>query len=232
MMARITPNTSVRPPDAGVALVVVLLATVLLTALGVGLVTLSDADRVVAFGHEGYHATGHAADAVAELVVHELAQVADWTDTLNGSAQSSFRDVTVTPRIPARGVTDLLAFTTALQREMDAGSDWGADNPVWQLLAFGWLGDVISAPGIARRDYIVVWAADDSAETDGDPRRDHNGVIWLLVRSMGQSGATQTRRVVLERARFVQDPEVEDPAPAQFRTGPGSVRVLSWRAVP
>jgi hypothetical protein len=151
MMARITPNTSVRPPDAGVALVVVLLATVLLTALGVGLVTLSDADRVVAFGHEGYHATGHAADAVAELVVHELAQVADWTDTLNGSAQSSFRDVTVTPRIPARGVTDLLAFTTALQREMDAGSDWGADNPVWQLLAFGWLGDVISAPGIARR---------------------------------------------------------------------------------
>jgi hypothetical protein len=165
-------------------------------------------------------------------VVHELAQVADWTDTLNGSAQSSFRDVTVTPRIPARGVTDLLAFTTALQREMDAGSDWGADNPVWQLLAFGWLGDVISAPGIAMRDYIVVWAADDSAETDGDPRRDHNGVIWLLVRSMGQSGATQTRRVVLERARFVQDPEVEDPAPAQFRTGPGSVRVLSWRAVP
>ena len=39
---------------------------------------------------------------------------------------------------------------------------WGANNPRWQLFAYGPLGGA----------YVIVWAGDDPAETDGDPGRD------------------------------------------------------------
>jgi hypothetical protein len=113
-------------------------------------------------------------------------------------------------RLPCSSV-DLQAIT--------ASRPWGANNPAWQLYAYGLLADVSPGGGVESTNYIVVWVADDPLETDGQPLIDGDtsvgpnpgaGLLQVLVHAYGPGG---TRRVI----------------EATVRRGDSRNRVLSWR---
>jgi hypothetical protein len=58
--------------------------------------------------------------------------------------------------------------------------------------------------------YVVVWVADDTAERDGDPSRDANGVLLLHAQAFGPRGARKSVDATVMRPR------------------PGSIAVSSW----
>ena len=66
--------------ERGVALVIVLLVVVLLSALGLALALLTSTDRSIAAGYQWSAETFYVAESGIERTLHELAAVAAWTD--------------------------------------------------------------------------------------------------------------------------------------------------------
>ena len=74
----------------GVALILALLATSFLSAVGLGLAVMVFMDRLATGNVRGSVALLHAADAGIELAAHDLAR-ADWNAALAGVAQATLR---------------------------------------------------------------------------------------------------------------------------------------------
>lgn len=171
--------------ERGIAIIVVLMATSLLLALGMALtLTTMTETRVVANDQRGTEAL-YAADAAVEWATRELLQTPAWDGLLNGTETSSFVDGSTggVRVLPGGGRFDLTEATNLLRCGMGACGDadvaavsedrpWGANNPVWRLYAFGPLSAMLPAGSIASPIYVVVWVGDDSSENDGDPLRD------------------------------------------------------------
>jgi hypothetical protein len=193
------------------AVVMALMAAGLLTALGVGLVTASQVESVIADNHRAVSETRYAADAAAELAVYELGRIASWDDVLSAAVRTAFVDATMTPTLPSNERIDLIAMTVDLQQQADRGP-FGPNNPVWRLVAYGPISRLMGASGSRSSAYMAVWAADDPSDADDNPVVDANGVISVLALAMGR--ANSRRSVELRLARL-----------------PGRVgaRVLSWR---
>ena len=83
--------------DRGSAIVIALVATVMLTSLGLGVLLLSNTEGSIASNYRAGNETLYAADAAVERVVQDLLLVPRWNDILTGSVQSSFVDSTTTP---------------------------------------------------------------------------------------------------------------------------------------
>ena len=81
-----------RWPDRGVALIVVVLTMVLLSALGVALVLATSAETRIAGNFRTAQQTLYAAEAAADRAIDDLALVPDWTTLLGGGVFSSFVD--------------------------------------------------------------------------------------------------------------------------------------------
>lgn len=193
-----------------------LVTTVLLGTLGGGLVTLSNTEAAIAanfrFGAEALYA----AESGAEHVVHELQQSAAWDGWLSGVAGSTLTDGTLTPTLPSNRVVSLVAMTSELQAESDAGAEWGPNNPRWRLAAHAPVSQFV-AGGSGASTYVAVWVADDPSETDGDVWRDANGVVMLRARALGRGVASRSVELIVARH-----------ATGGAATG---VRILSWRVV-
>lgn len=196
--------------DDGAALILVLMATTLMAALGSGLIVLSTMERRMAANHRWSIQTMYGAEAGIERGVAELRRVARWSDVLTGAVASTFTDSTRRPLLPAPGRVDLDAITAELQAESNSASSWGPNNPVWRLFAWGSLAAMTGTPAQDTRIYVAVWVADDGAETDDDPRSDANNVVLLHAEAYGLAGARQ----------------VVDATAARVA---GDVRVLAWR---
>ena len=135
----------------GIALVIAILVTSFLSALGLGLMLAVFMDRLATGNMAGSVAMFYAADAGIELAARDLAQAADWTAVLSGSAPSSVTDGAAggVRGIPGGGVVDLTALTNMLNcgrptncsvDQMNASATerpWGVNNPRWQLFAYG-----------------------------------------------------------------------------------------------
>src|SRR5262245_3108188 len=130
-------DTHVRDNETGSALVMALIATVLLTSLGVGLVMLSNTEGAIASNYRAGSETLYAADAAVERVVQDLLLVPRWNDVLSGVTKSSFVDDTLTPVAGSGEQLDLTSMTTDLQAQSDASAPWGSNNPSWRLFAYG-----------------------------------------------------------------------------------------------
>ena len=205
------------PDDSGSAVVVVLLAVLLVTALGVGLLTLGGAETMIVANFTSGTEAIYAADGLAERVVQDLRLVPRWSDALSGVVTSPFIDAAGRPETPFGEMLDLVAMTGDLQSETDAGDRWGLNNPRWRLFASGSLSALASGT-IESPVYVVAWVADDPSETDNDPATDSNGVVIVRAQALGAFG---TRRMVeLTVARV-------DPRDA----GRAGVRVLAWREI-
>jgi hypothetical protein len=228
--------------ERGAALIVALLSTSMLLALGVSLVlTTMGEGTVAAYYRDGVEAA-YAAEAAAELAIAQLGKEEDWDGVLSGIVRSAFVDGSPsgTRRLAGR-VLDL-SFETGLLRcgkavctddDMDGVTDerpWGKNNPRWQLYAYGPLRAL--APGaIDSRMYILVWVGDDGLENDGDPSRDDgpavecggpgppcanlgSGVLDVRAWAFGPGGVQRGVEVTLARTDMTD-----------------GGRVLSWRAV-
>jgi hypothetical protein len=196
-------NTQTRGPlagdDRGSAIIIALIATILLTSLGVGLVLLTNTEGAIASNYRSGSETLYAADAAVERVVGDLLLVPRWNDILTGVAKSGFVDSTLNPTLPSNQTLDLTALTADVQAQSDATAPWGANNPVWRLYAYGPMSDLVGAGTIQSTSYIVVWASDDPSETDDNPGADVNGVITLYAQAIGPTGSVRSVEVTVAR---------------------------------
>jgi hypothetical protein len=222
----------------GIALILALLVTSFLSAIGLGLAVIVFMDRLATGNTKGAIGLLYAADAGLELAAHDLAR-ADWEAVLAGTAQASFADGAPTGvrAVPGGGAVNLTAETNGLNcgkaaactvAQMDANSDerpWGVNNPRWRLYAYGPLANL---PEVARPTpcYLVVWVADDATEQDGDPlvdgEEEGRGVLRARAVAYGPVGARHA--VEAELARVCEDRDGEE----WCRPG---IRVQSWREV-
>jgi hypothetical protein len=203
--------------DHGSAVVLALLATMLLGALGAGLVSMTTTEVAIAGNYRDGSETGYAAEAAAEYLVGELQRAANWSDLLSGAATLTFTDGTLTPTLASNRTISLPVMTAGLQAESDAGASRGANDPRWRLVAYGPL-DRLTAGARPSPAYLAAWLADDPSDADGDPLRDTNDVVRVRARALGRAEASQDVELIVARD-------------ATSGAGRAGVRILSWRVV-
>ena len=204
--------------ERGVALIVALMSMMLMMALGLALVLTTMTETRISANYREGNEVLYAADAAIERVMQDLLTVPDWNTVLaDGGTTSAFIDGAPGVRTLADGTTIDLSEATNVVRcgaiacvdaDITAITDdrpWGANNPRWQLYAYGPMSDMLPTDTINSRVYVVVWVADDPSENDGDPQEDGGaavdanavnpggGVLSLLAHAYGPEG---TRRVV------------------------------------
>jgi hypothetical protein len=184
--------------EQGTAVLVAMMATLLMTALGAALVLATSSETIIAAGFRDSLEGAYAADAALERAIDDLQAVADWNLVLAGAVRSAFVDgVPDLTRTLADGSTLDLAQLINLANcgkaggcttdEMSGASSrrpWALNNPRWLLYGYGDLAAL--APGsINSPYYVVVMVADDPAENDNDPLRDGDipcgGVVPVLT---------------------------------------------------
>jgi hypothetical protein len=177
-------------------LIIALFSLVLLSALGTSLSVVMNTELRAASNYTSSREAMYAADGVLEIAAHELLAVADWNALLAGGVLSPFVDGPATGlRQLGDGTTvELAEATNALNSEP---RPWGANNPVWRLFAFGWLGPTT---------YVIAWVADDSAENDGDPLTDGGGIanpgagiVAIHAEAFGAGGAHKALEAAVRR---------------------------------
>ena len=217
--------------ERGIALVIVLLVVVLLSALGLALSLLTSTDRSIAAGYQWSADTFYAAESGIERTLQELTTVAQWNDVLGGIATSTFADGAPGPRVLATGLTlDLNEETDRLNCGHRGCSDddltritterpWGVNNPVWRLYAHQSMAALASSGPIDSTAYVAVWVADDPLETDGEPLVDGaettgnnpgKGLVQVRAQAYGPAGSKRVIEITVRRAAE-------------------RIRVLSWR---
>jgi len=126
------------PETTSVPLVLTLMLTVVLAALGSAMVMGTATEMLIAGAHRDGMALFYAADAAAEFAVEELAR-SDWEHVLDTGARSTFVDGTAA----------------------DSGSLAGA--PGYEVYAYGRFSDLLGRAPTAADPYVVVWIADVTA---------------------------------------------------------------------
>jgi hypothetical protein len=192
--------------DRGSALLIALLATLLLTSLGIGLLMMSDTETAISSNFRAGNETLYAADAAIERVMQDVLLVPRWNDMLAGTMQSAFVDDTLNPTLPSGDVLNLTSATAELQAQTDATAPWGLNNPQWHLFAYGPLNQMIGANSTSNGTYIAVWISDDPAEIDNNPSQDANGVVTVYAQAYGLHG---TRRAVEVTVAKTDSSEIE-----------------------
>jgi type IV pilus assembly PilX-like protein len=214
--------------ERGVALILVLLVMMTLSALSISLAVMVSTESRVAANYRDGIEVSYAAAAALERVLPELAAEPDLDTVLAGVSVSSFIDGPAgLRRLPDGTFTDLRALTSIVNCGLPMCTDvdldqvredrpWGLNNPRWQLYAYG----PSTALGADRaRVYAIVWVADDPSETDMDPFIDGGGAenpgrgrLSITAHAYGPAG---TRRMV--EATVARDAR--------------GMRVLSWREI-
>jgi hypothetical protein len=216
--------------DDGMAIVITLLALLLMSALGASLVMITSSETMIAANFAASIEALYAADGAAERAAGELSGTADWNAVLAGTIRSSFADGPASgSRTTADGSTidldEVVDLANCGKRrpcssaEMDAATSerpWGANNPRWQLYAYGPLRGL--AGSVDSTCYVVVLVGDDPWENDGNPLQDGagtgnpgSGVIAIRAEARGARGARKVVELTIAR-----------------RNGP---QLLSWREI-
>jgi hypothetical protein len=212
--------------ERGVALILVLLVMMTLSALSMSLAVMVSTESRVAANYRDGIEVSYGVAAALERVLPDLAAAADLNGVLAGVTVSSFIDGPAgLRRLPDGTFTDLRALTSMVNcgrtvcRDVDLDEvrddrPWGRNNPRWQLYAYG-PSTVFGTEGAGM--YMVVWVADDQSETDMDPFTDGGGPenpgrgrLSITAHAYGPAG---TRRII--EATVARDER--------------GMRVLSWR---
>ena len=138
--------------ERGAALIVAVLMTAVIASLAAMLLLSMTMEMLAAFNFKSASETFMAASAGLDLALPELADAADWSAVLDGTAGSTFVDGAPGARTLAGGRTlDLLAVVNLAncghagpcsQAELaavTADRPWGANNPRWRLYQHGTL---------------------------------------------------------------------------------------------
>ena len=200
--------------EQGTALFIALIATMLLSALGLGLVLTTTTEVLIVGNYRNAQEGLYAADAALERVLPDLVAIPDWDPILRGEVRSAFVDgASSGARLLSDGSTLNLTeatnrancgkATTCSLAEMNASTDdrpWGANNPHWKLFAHSRIDALLSNSMVRSPVYVVVWVADDPTENDGDPVKDGStrgnpgrGMVAVRAAAFGPKG---THRVI------------------------------------
>lgn len=193
----------------GSAILVALGAIVLISALGAGLIVVSNTERRIAANFHAAAEARYAAEAVLERALVDVRRAPDLTALLSGGVAPTFADAGLQPPAPWGGSLDLAALTAALQAASDAAGAGNPNRPRWRLLAYGPIARLSAAGSIRSVLYGAAWVADDPGEADGDALDDSNGVVVLVAQALGPLNVRRTVRATV--------------------AGPGVIRLLSWR---
>lgn len=226
--------------DRGVALILAVLATSFLSAIGLGVALMAILDRLATGNLRGATAMLYAADGAIELAAREVAAVDDWNLVLGGVVRSAFVDGEAggVRAVPGGGTVDLTAVTNGLNcgkasactsgqmNQSTRERPWGANNARWRLFAHGaW---AARAPFVRPVPcYVAVWVADDGREEDGDPLSDAvegahgHGVLRIRAEAFGVMGSRKVLEAELARRCL-------PTAEGECHQG---IRVQSWQEV-
>ncbi len=226
--------------DRGIALVITLIAIAMFSALGLGVVLTTSAERLTMGNFDDSVHALNAADAALELAVNELGRIEDWNAVLTGVQLSPLIDGLPSGTRTAGATTiDLTTLTNQLtcgrptacsDAQIGATSaerPWGTNNPRWQPFVYGSLRAFIGAPATARDIYVIVWVGDDAREIDGDPRVDGGapageGRDVLRLRAEAFAAGGSRRAVEADLARLCTDA-------GGVRVCIPGIHVQSWR---
>ncbi len=187
-------------------LVIALMSTALLTALGSAMVVSTMTETMIAATfRQGIEAL-YAAEGAAAAVVQELEGVSDWEAIVNGEEVSPFADG------PASGTRRIGAVTldlTEATEAVNALAEPGAGP--YSLYAFGRLQGLV--PGAETLSiYVLVWVAD---RPDPPGEESEGPGLAVISRAYGPAGSRRSVAVTLSRP--------VDPG------SDGGVRIGSWR---
>ena len=203
----------------GVALLLTVMMTLLVTALGSAIIVLTTTETTLTRTHRLGLQTLSAAEAGLEWAVLELRQMPDWTPVLGGAIRSRFEADDPTPAMADGFTVDLRSLGAALQREADRERSLNPNAPRWTLFSHGWLEDLLGKPAPTPL-YLAVWTADDAAEHDGDPAVDTNGRVMVRAEAFGPF-----------RARRVIEASVTRETPPAGTSGGDYARLSAWRLI-
>ena len=226
--------------DAGTALVLAMFFTVLLLTLGTGLILVASVERTIAGTYEAALQGQYAAEGVAELAVRGLSAIQDWSGVLDGSLKSPWTDgaaggtrlladrtpISLTQVVNMADCGKTTSCTSADIEAVTADRPWGADNPRWQLFAYGYLDQLVAAAAGTSPEYVVALVGDDPRENDGDPSKDGStddnpgcGILSILAEAFGARGAGSAVQVTVARS-------------CSGMVSDNPVRVVAWREIP
>ena len=218
------------------AIIVALMATLLMSALGSALVLTTSSEALIAANFRNAQEGVYAADAALERAMDDLASIPEWNLVLDGSIRSAFVDGLPggVRRLADGSVLDLGRTVNMMNcrkatpcsasslTATTAERPWGANNPVWRLFVYGPLSNLLPAGAIDSTSYVIVMVADDPSENDNDPLHDGHstsnsgtGVLVLRAEGFGPRGMHQ-----------VIESTVGRPGAA-----PAGIGVLSWRLI-
>jgi hypothetical protein len=207
------------------AVVAAVLATALLSALGLAIALLGSGEMTLAGRERMTRSLRAAAQGAAQLAIADLETLPNWTAVLTAgtsadvtAVRARLADATLNPRPPwGDAVIDLHVMTTRVQLAEDDVRGPEDAAQVWRLFATGPLASV--APGGGSGPwYLAVWIADDCADTDSDPDRDSNGAISLHATAFGPGEAVAS--VDIRVVRQVSAGGVANVRVASIRPGP------------
>jgi len=185
-----SPSRARAASERGVALVIALLAMVLMTALGMALMLVSETETLIGSNYRDSVEASYVADAGIERVMQDVLSIPDWNailtspDNVRAGVTSGFVDGTLAPTLPDGRTINLQSATNMINcnktsacsdAEMDANDgmrQWTKNNPRFRLFAWGPVNDLNPTPTLNSPFYVAVWIADDGAESDDNPSLD------------------------------------------------------------
>jgi hypothetical protein len=118
--------------EDGVALIVALMATMLMTALGVALILTTSTETMITANYRNGQEALYAADAALERAMDDILTVPDWNNLLNGSTQSAFIDGGPSGTINSQYYVVVLVGDDPSDDDNDPLHDGGACDPTLQ----------------------------------------------------------------------------------------------------
>lgn len=203
--------------DEGSSLLLVLLVVPVITTLAGVIVLAATSETLTAFRYQQALQVRYAARALAERVVADLRQQADWSAVLSGYSLSAFSGGDTTWQADSRSSVNLGARSADLQAATAAEAPRGADTPRWQLYAWGPLHQLVTPAVLPDLPvFVAAWVADDGEDGDGDPSTDTNGMVAIHAEAFGRDHARWAVTALVARGT----------------RGPEDVWRLSWRDDP
>ncbi|MBA2303432.1 MAG: pilus assembly PilX N-terminal domain-containing protein [Acidobacteria bacterium] len=211
--------------ERGTALLIAIMLVLMFAAIGAAVSIASRTEMLIAANFRQSREALYAAEGAMALAVRDLGGIADWSAVLSGAVASSFTDGAAigTRTLPGGDTVALCcaapSLTADLQQRAHGDRSWGVDTPQWLLFAWGPASGWLPAGRVDSPIYVAVWVADDTADNDGNPAADSNGLIELHAQALAPGGGRRVVEVLAARQNL------SGGAPI-----PG-LRILSWRDV-
>jgi hypothetical protein len=217
------------PDEAGVAMVLALVALAVLTAIGAMMLATSSSEVAIAGAFRDRRPALYAADTIVARAIDEIGATPEWSVLLGGALSAALVDgpPSGTRTVSPGSTIDLTQVVNMANCEkasactigdLTAVTDrrpWGTRNPQWQLYAYGPLRNMLPSAGEELPWYVVLMLADDPLQADE--------ILALRAEAFGPRNAHAAVELLASR----QTTDASD----YNGEGRSAVTILTWREV-